>query len=79
MNEEHAKKIKINQLIFGTNYFGSKAMAYRYFARQGDDRATVDQKIKEKLIYCTGLPDVKAGQELCFNYDEGRYFIREKG
>lgn len=62
-------------LIIGTSYFDSRIEAYDYYEKQGDDKQTVKQYIKEGLIHIGIPPNI---DEFDLSINEGRYFIKEK-
>ena len=59
---------------WGTSHFISYTSARNYYSKQGESREAVDRKIEEKLI-TIGKPDLKPGERLIVNFEEGRYFI----
>ncbi len=61
--------------FIGTCYFRSKKEAYEYFAKEGTDKASVDQYLKEELVHI-GLPPNHKLEDL--DVIEGRYWKTEK-
>ena len=70
-------------LITGTNHFDSLWDAEMYYKKYAPSltitevRKWVQNKIKDKEIKI-GKPELREGERLLFNQEEGRYFI-EKG
>ncbi len=60
---------------YGTSHFVTLYAAQRYYAKQGDDAKSVNNKIKEKNI-SIGKPAVQLDERLSLDND-GRYFIEE--
>lgn len=58
----------------GTNHFSSFYKAAAYYAPYGLTSEDVFQKIQNKEIF-VGKPEIKEGQKLYLNKEEGRYFI----
>ena len=73
-NINHKKRGKLMSFI-GTCYFRSKKEAYKYFAKEGNDKASVDTYLKEELIHI-GLPPNHKLEEL--DVIEGRYWLKGK-
>jgi len=66
---------KVVDRIVGTANFASFAFAVRYYDRQGENKAAVEEKIKEGLI-SIGIPDHNPLCETIHQHPvEGRYFI----
>lgn len=66
-----------NKITVGTCHFVSIFDARRYFSYEGSKIAAeraVTTKLKEGSIKI-GPPEIKKGQKLLINKDEGRYFI----
>jgi len=60
---------------FGTSHFQTRGAAYKYFSKQGEDHAAVDNKLKEKII-SLGPPQVKTNQKITLDEDR-RYWVEE--
>lgn len=60
--------------FIGTCYFRSKKEAYKYFFKEGNDKASVDQYLKEELAYVGPPPNPK---KLKLSVVEGRYWLEE--
>lgn len=58
----------------GTHHFVSALRAGEYYAHQGFSPSDVAQKIQDGEI-AIGPPQIKNGQKLLIDKDEGRYFI----
>ncbi len=61
---------------YGTNHFVSRAAAIRYYAAQGIDARSVDQKLKAGEIEL-GAPPPREGYRAIVEPSEGRYFMEE--
>lgn len=63
-------------MITGTSHFESVQSAERYYAEYGysDVKKAVAQKLADGEIHI-GPPQLKEGEELRLNREEGRYFI----
>lgn len=60
----------------GTNHFTSKSAADKYYYFQGFLPADVTRKITNGEIKI-GPPQIKDGQKLLIDKNEGRYFIQD--
>lgn len=67
---------------WGTCYFLTYIQAIRYYFYTGsykslqEARKGVDLKLKEKSIFVGKIPELKPGEQLLINSEEGRYLIR---
>ena len=64
-------------MIIGTSHFRSRSAAVRYYARQGENAAAVDRKLKAGEIHL-GKPPLERGDTLSLIKDEGRYQIERR-
>jgi len=65
-------------LRWGTNHFIDMNAAIKYYRSQQYDHAAIMQKYEENE-FKIGKPEVKEGEQLLINKEEGRYFITTKG
>lgn len=70
------QEVKEEKMQSGTSYFVSKEAAVKYYKGQDYDDAevAVEQKLKDGEIHI-GKPELKDGETLKVNKEEGRYFI----
>jgi hypothetical protein len=64
----------MKKITFGTSYFINQRAITKYYTPYGFDNAAIQQKLERGEIHI-GKPDLRPGDVLKLNKEEGRYFI----